>query len=60
MSFGEGVRTLVDKRQRSGYYSVTWGGDGEEGREVGSGIYFFRLKGEGLKAESRKPKGKKD
>jgi len=48
---GKEVKTLVNGRQRSGHYSVTWEGKDKEGREVGSGIYFCRLevKGEKLK-----------
>ncbi len=41
---GEEVRTLVDKRQKGGRYEVSWDGRDERGREVGSGIYFYRLK----------------
>jgi len=41
---GEEVKTLVNRRQRPGYYSVTWEGDDNEGKEVGSGIYFYQLR----------------
>jgi len=41
---GQEVRTLVDKEQISGYYSVVWEGRDKEGRPVASGVYFYRLK----------------
>jgi hypothetical protein len=37
------VRTLVDKEQVPGYYSVVWDGRDSLGKEVSSGIYFYRL-----------------
>lgn len=40
---GQKVRTLVDKRQAPGYYSVAWHGRDGLGKEVSSGIYFYRL-----------------
>ncbi len=44
---GEEVRTLVDRRQRAGSYRVVWDGRDGRGREVGSGIYFYRLEVKG-------------
>ncbi len=41
---GKEVATLVNRRQRGGYYRVTWDGKDEEGREVGSGVYFCQLR----------------
>jgi len=41
---GQEVRTLVDKEQAPGYYSVNWDGRNAQGREVTSGVYFYRLK----------------
>jgi hypothetical protein len=40
---GQQVRTLVDGDRDSGYYSVTWDGRDDRGREVPSGVYFYRL-----------------
>ena len=48
---GQEVRTLVDEPQAPGYYQVRWDGRDNLGRELASGIYFYRLK-----AESRKLK----
>ena len=40
---GRVVRTLVDEHRQAGYYSVSWDGKNEAGREVSAGIYFYRL-----------------
>ena len=40
---GQGIRTLVNGIQTSGRHSVTWDGRDDKGREVSSGIYFYRL-----------------
>ncbi len=54
---GQLVRTLVDEGQGPGVYSVSWDGRDVQGHEVGSGVYFYRLKveGDGLKvSETRR------
>ena len=38
------VRTLIDQYQKAGYKKTTWDGKDQAGREVSSGIYFYRLK----------------
>jgi len=43
-ALGQKVRTLVDKNQPAGEYSVVWDGTGENGNRVASGIYFYRLR----------------
>ena len=40
---GQKVRTLVDEPKSPGSYEVIWDGKDEEGKEVSSGIYFYRL-----------------
>jgi len=40
---GQRVRTLVNKEQVPGYYSVVWNGRDDYGREMASGVYFYRL-----------------
>jgi len=40
---GQRVRTLVNKEQAPGYYSVIWNGRDDYGREMASGVYFYRL-----------------
>ncbi len=44
---GQEVRTLVDNKQLSGYYSVIWDGRDNAGRVVSSGIYIYRLQTSG-------------
>lgn len=50
---GKRVRTLVSGDLSSGYRSVLWDGKNEQGEEVASGIYFYRIKA-GEFAESKK------
>ena len=45
---GQPVRTLVNGIQTPNTYEVTWDGRNDAGATVGSGIYFYRLTGEGL------------
>jgi hypothetical protein len=40
---GRVVRTLVDGAAEAGSSSVTWNGRDDRGREVPSGLYFYRL-----------------
>ncbi len=40
---GQEVKVLVDAHQQPGYYSVIWDGKDGQGRDVSSGIYFYRL-----------------
>jgi hypothetical protein len=41
---GRLVRVLVDEKLSSGAHAVLWDGRDDEGRSVGSGVYFYRLK----------------
>jgi hypothetical protein len=45
---GKVVRTLVKTRQYPGEHKVLWDGKDDSGKEVASGIYFYRLKVSGL------------
>lgn len=40
---GQEVKTLVDKSQAPGHYSVVWNGKNRFGQPVSSGIYFYRF-----------------
>jgi flagellar hook assembly protein FlgD len=37
------VRTLKDEEMRLGNYQVIWDGKDDKGKEVASGIYFYKL-----------------
>ncbi len=39
---GEHICTLVDKDEQAGLGSVRWAGKTDQGRPVGSGVYFYR------------------
>jgi len=41
---GQLVRVLVDRVHQPGDYRVTWDGKNLQGREVPSGVYFYRLR----------------
>ncbi len=40
---GRPIRTLADERMPASRYEVTWDGTDDHGRQVGSGVYFYRL-----------------
>lgn len=40
---GQKIRTLVDGRQPAGFHQVEWDGRDDAGRQVASGVYFYRL-----------------
>lgn len=40
---GQKVRTLVNKQQASGRYSVEWDGKNDAGKSVTSGLYVYRI-----------------
>jgi hypothetical protein len=40
---GKEVRTLVNENKSAGYHSVMWDGRDNSGRQVTSGIYFYKL-----------------
>lgn len=41
---GQLVRTLVNEELNHGEYRVSWDGKNNQGKEVSSGVYFYRLK----------------
>ena len=45
---GSLVRTLVDRSHLPGTYTVQWDGRGYDGRELPSGVYFYRLNAAGI------------
>jgi hypothetical protein len=40
---GQKVRTLVNEHQMAGYKRVEWDSKSDQGEEVASGIYFYRI-----------------
>jgi hypothetical protein len=41
---GEKVRTLVDGEMEAAFHTVTWNGVDDSGRNVGSGVYFYKMR----------------
>ena len=41
---GQKVKTLINKEEMSGSYSITWDGKNDFGEYVASGIYFYQLR----------------
>jgi hypothetical protein len=50
---GKEVRTLVDDWESTGKYQIRWNGKDNYGKEVASGIYFYRLR-VGDRSETKK------
>ncbi len=50
---GQVIRTLIDERKEPGSYLVSWDGRNDSGKEVSSGVYFYRLLAEGF-SDSKK------
>ena len=50
---GREVRVLVDGEQPAGDHSVVWRGRDSAGREVGSGVYFYRMEASGKTFEKK-------
>jgi hypothetical protein len=48
---GQIVRTLVDNDFSSGYHSAIWNGIDETGKGVSSGIYFYKMKANGMNGQ---------
>jgi hypothetical protein len=51
---GQKVSTLANQQYSKGNYSLVWKGTDDNGRAVGSGIYFYRLDIDGRKVSARK------
>ncbi len=43
-SLGQEIRTLVDEVQEVGAYTVRWDGRDSFGRQVASGVYFYKMR----------------
>jgi len=42
---GREIKTLVDEVKSAGIHTVQWNGNNSAGNKVGSGVYFYQLKG---------------
>ena len=52
---GQQVATLVEGAREAGTYTVNWDGRDDDGRELASGVYLYRLQtGDGHQVETRK------
>jgi len=40
---GQRIISLIDRFLSAGYYNISWNGKDSEGRDMASGIYFYRL-----------------
>ncbi|MBU1117337.1 MAG: T9SS type A sorting domain-containing protein [Bacteroidetes bacterium] len=40
---GQKVRTLVDREESAGSYTITWDGTSTSGQSVSTGVYFYRF-----------------
>lgn len=50
---GQEVKTLVNQPQDAGIYRVEWDGTDDSGRQMASGVYFYRLRA-GDQSQTRK------
>jgi flagellar hook assembly protein FlgD len=50
---GRLVKRLVNAWLPAGNHAVTWDGTNDQGRPVGSGVYFSRIESNGLKTGQR-------
>lgn len=50
---GRGIITLINKSVAAGHHDVIWDGKAENGREVSSGIYFYRLSADSFTANKK-------
>ncbi len=50
---GQKVKTLVDERQRAGRYNICWGGRDDNGQEVASGVYFYKIQAGDVKVAKK-------
>lgn len=46
-AMGRRIRILIDEEQSPGYHSLLWNGTDDSGREVASGLYFYRISASG-------------
>jgi len=47
---GQLVRTILDEYREAGYHRLQWDGTNGQGEKISSGVYFYRLKFDGMTA----------
>lgn len=52
-SRGQRVRALVSARQAAGQHTVTWNGTDDHGRNMASGVYFYKVETAGSSSVSK-------
>jgi murein DD-endopeptidase MepM/ murein hydrolase activator NlpD len=52
-SLGQKIRTLLDKRLKPGWYEISWNSRDQQGYEVASGVYLYKVKA-GTFSQTRK------
>jgi hypothetical protein len=45
---GQKIRSLMDEVKGAGVYSLSWSGTDDDGKQVGSGVYFVRMTTENI------------
>ncbi|KPL14172.1 MAG: hypothetical protein AMS26_11695 [Bacteroides sp. SM23_62] len=50
---GREIKTLVSDKKSQGSYTAIWDGTDNTGQKVASGIYFYRLKSDGITLTKR-------
>jgi hypothetical protein len=45
---GEKVKTLLDRDQPAGFYQMDWNGKDDNGKDISSGLYFYKLEVSGF------------
>jgi choice-of-anchor B domain-containing protein len=52
-ALGQPIKTLLNSIQSAGTHRVVWDGQNDSGKQVSSGIYYYRIKTENFKATKR-------
>ena len=42
-TLGRSIRTLINEKMQAGYQAVVWDGLNDDGDNVSTGVYFYRL-----------------
>ena len=50
---GQHLATLVNEEQPAGFHTVRWDATNAAGQAVGAGVYFYRLRGQGVELTRR-------